>query len=474
MFCVPLIINNEDVLLSNELQYEVYNPQSTKTLHRAQGADVRSVQRAAEAASVAFKSWSRIKPLQRRALFWKAAELLEQRRPQFEKAMIEECSCPPEWAVMQVHVGRELLEELGSLVTQPNGFITQSNEEGCLPMVTYEPLGVCVGMSAWNSPLALGFRAIATPLAAGNTVIKKSSELCPLTHYLIAKVFVDAGFPPGTVNLIHHSKETAPAIVKELVCNRHVRKVNFTGSVEVGRIVGRLAGESLKGVLLELGGKCPEIILEDADLDAAAKAAIHHSFHNNGQICMSTDRIIVVKAVAGKLEKLLLENLSNYALEGTMISETSAKKVEDLVRDAVAKGASVRYRYPDQPIRNGVKLNPCVVFNVTRQMRIYDEEIFGPCASVIVVDDEKAAVDTANDSAFGLSSSIFSRDVTKALSIAHNIVSGAVHINSGTFYDDHALPHGGTRDSGHGRFGGIWGLREFMYLKTVTIHGIGL
>lgn len=469
---VPLLIDGKDVYLSKDLEFKVFHPEDRHLLHTVQGTTIEAVNSAVEVANKAFSSWSQFVAAEKRQLLWKAATLLGERAREFEQAVQEECNFPPEWTNIQVPEAKNLLEELGALVTQPDGFLSHSRDPSMLPIVRYEPLGVCVGIAAWNAPLMLGFRAVAYPLAAGNTVVMKSSEQCPKTHYLIAKLFLDAGFPKGTVNLIHNTRETAPEVVNALVSNFSVRKVNFTGSVQVGRIIAKLAGEHLKSVLLELGGKSPFIVLDDADLNAAAEAAVSGSFLNNGQICMSTDRIVVLKSIAAKFKKTLIEYLGQYSVKGSMISPEARNKVQALIDDATGKGANAIYENKDGAIREGSTMNPCILTDITPEMKIYEQEIFGSCATLHIVNDEKEAIEFANNTVYGLSSSIYTKDVPKALAMAKQITTGAVHINGSTVHDEHTLPHGGTKDSGFGRFGSSWGLREFQHLKTITIHGV--
>ena len=223
----------------------------------------------------------------------KAADLLEARAADFSKAMTEEIGATGPWGGFNVFFAASLLREAASLTTQITGEIIPADKPGVLSLAVRQPAGVVLGIAPWNAPVILGVRAVAAPLACGNTVILRSSEVCPKTHSLIIEVMNEAGFPKGVVNLISNAPEDAPKIVKALIAHPAIKRVNFTGSSRVGKEIAKLCAEHLKPVLLELGGKAPLVVLDDADIDAAVDAAIFGAFANQGQICMSTERLIV-------------------------------------------------------------------------------------------------------------------------------------------------------------------------------------
>ena len=253
---------------------------------------------AADKAALAVAAWSALGPSARRAALNMAADMMEERGDAFIDAMMSEVGATEGWARFNLKLALDMVREAASLTTQIGGEVIPSDKPGCLALAIREPAGVVLGIAPWNAPIILGARAIAIPLACGNTVLLKASERCPRTHSLIVESFVAAGLGDGVVNLVTNAPEDADAVVGALIGHPAIRRINFTGSTSVGRIIAKRAAEHLKPVLLELGGKAPLIVLEDADLEEAVKAAAFGAFLNQGQICMSTERIIVVASVA--------------------------------------------------------------------------------------------------------------------------------------------------------------------------------
>jgi acyl-CoA reductase-like NAD-dependent aldehyde dehydrogenase len=367
-----------------------------------------------------------------------------------------------------------MIREAAAMTTQVGGEIIPSNKPGTLAMGMARPKGVCLGIAPWNAPVILGVRAVAMPLACGNTVVLKASEMCPATHRLIGDAFAEAGLPAGALNVMTNAPEDAPAVVEALIAHPAVKHVNFTGSSAVGRIIGRLAGEHLKPTLLELGGKAPLIVLDDADLDGAVNAAIFGAFMNQGQICMSTERIIVdrkiadafVEKLAARAAALPAGNPREHVVLGSLVTEKSAEKMDALIEDAKAKGAQVVVGGG----RKGAIVEATLIDNVARGMRIYAEESFGPVKSIIRVDGDEEALAVANDTEYGLSGAIFSRDLQRAMNLANRLETGICHINGPTVADEPQMPFGGVKASGYGRFGGRAAIAEFTDLRWITIE----
>lgn len=353
--------------------------------------------------------------------------------------------------------------------------VIPSNVPDSLAMGVRVPCGVVVGIAPWNAPIILGTRAIATPLACGNTVILKASEQCPATHHLIGEVLVEAGLGDGIVNVVTNAPPQAAEVVEALIEHPAVRRINFTGSTNVGRIIAEKAAHHLKPVLLELGGKAPFVVLEDADLDAAVEAAAFGAFFNQGQICMSTERLIVVDAVADAfVEKLARKAETLRAGDpredgnplGTLINREAGEKLNGLLDDAQQHGA----RLACGGKAEGVIMQPTVIDGVTPAMRLYGEESFGPVVAMMRVKDEEDALRVANDSEYGLSAAVFSRDTARAMRVAQRIESGICHINGPTVHDEPQMPFGGVKSSGYGRFGGKAGIEEFTELRWMTMQ----
>jgi acyl-CoA reductase-like NAD-dependent aldehyde dehydrogenase len=418
--------------------------------------------RAAEAAAAAFPAWSALGPNVRRALLNAAADALEARADEFVALMAEELRASEPWARFNVQLGVGMVREAAALTTQITGEVIPSDKPGLLSLALREPVGVILGIAPWNAPVILGCRAVATALACGNTVILKASERCPRTHALIVEAFAEAGFPDGVVNLVTNAPHEAAQLVGALIDHPAVRRINFTGSTAVGKIVARRAAEQLKPVLLELGGKAPLIVLEDADLNEAVKAAAFGAFMNAGQICMSTERIIVVEAVAEEFARKLADKASSMpgGAVGVQVDDAACGNVELLIEDALAKGA-----------RRLCAGAASVIDGVTPDMRLYHDESFGPVVGIIRVKDEEEAVRVANDSEYGLAASVFTRDAALGLKVARQIRSGICHVNGPTVHDEPQMPFGGVGASGYGRFGGKAAIDFFTELRWITIAG---
>ena len=472
---IQLLINGEKCLASQERFFERRNPLDGEVATRAPAASVADAVRAVEAASRAFQAWSRMGPGARRGLLLKAAAALEAKADAFTAAMAAETGSSAIWAGFNVHVAAGMLQEAASLTTQVGGEVTPSDVPGSLAMGVRQAAGVVLGMAPWNAPVILGVRAVATPLACGNTVVLKGSELSPATHGLIIEALQEAGLPPGVVNFVTNDPADAGAVVEAMVAHPAVRRVNFTGSTHVGRIIAALCAQHLKPAVLELGGKAPLLVLEDADLDAAVNGAAFGAFANSGQICMSTERIIVdtrvadafVAKLAAKAQALPLgDPRKGPVVLGSVVDMRTVERCNALIDDALAKGATlVCGGKADSTLMPATLLD-----HVTPTMRIYQEESFGPVKPIVRVEGVDAAVACANDNAFGLSAAVFSRDVARAWNVAQRIESGICHINAPTVHDEPQMPFGGVKESGYGHFGGRAGIDAFTELRWITVQ----
>jgi acyl-CoA reductase-like NAD-dependent aldehyde dehydrogenase len=418
-----------------------------------------------EAAAAAFPAWAQTGPNARRALLEKAAVALAGRADDFVAAMMAEVGATEGWARFNVMLAAGMIREAAAMTTQISGEVIPSDKPGCLAMAVREPAGVVLGIAPWNAPVILGVRAIATPLACGNTVVLKGSEICPRTHGIIVEAFAEAGLPDGVVGLVTNAPTDAGELVGALIDHPAVRRISFTGSTAVGKIIARRAAEHLKPVLLELGGKAPLIVLEDADLDEAVVAAAFGAFMNQGQICMSTERIILVETIAEPFVAKFLAKVATMKA-GAMVDRNAVDHVEGLIRDAVSKGAVALAGGPSE----SVVMPATVVDRVTVAMKLYREESFGPVVALIRAKDEDDAIRLANDSEYGLAASVFTRDVARGLTVARRIKSGICHVNGPTVHDEAQMPFGGVGASGYGRFGGKAGIAEFTDLRWITVE----
>jgi acyl-CoA reductase-like NAD-dependent aldehyde dehydrogenase/ABC-type branched-subunit amino acid transport system ATPase component len=473
---LSMLINGLAVSAEGGATFERRNPLDGSIATRAPAATEGDATAAADAAAEAFKTWSRTGPSERRRLLLKAADALEAKTPAFIEAVSAETGATGMWGGFNVMLAAGMIREAASLTTQVAGEIIPSDVPGSLAMGQRVPAGVVLGIAPWNAPVILGVRAIATPLACGNTVILKGSENCPRTHQLIVEAFQDAGFPAGVVNYITNAPADAGKVVEAIVAHPAVRRVNFTGSTRVGRIIAMTCARHLKPVVLELGGKAPLVVLDDADLDDAVNAAAFGAFANSGQICMSTERIIVDRRIADDFVAMFARKARGLPLGdprkpepvvlGSVIGMGTVEHCNALIDDALAKGAKLVCGGK----ADSTLMPATVLDHVTPAMRIYHEETFGPVKCVVRVDGVDAAVDCANDNEYGLSAAVFGRDVARAMNVARRIESGICHVNGPTVHDEAQMPFGGVKGSGLGRFGGKAGIHEFTELRWVTVQ----
>jgi len=475
MKTVELLIGGQSVPAQGGRTFDRIDPVTGEVASRAAAAAVEDADAAVAAAHAAFPAWSTLNATERRARLNTAADTISALSAEFIETGIAETGGTRPWFGFNTMLAASMLREAASMTTQISGEVIPSDVPGSFAMAVRRPCGVVLGIAPWNAPVILGVRAIAMPLACGNTVILKSSEICPGVHRLIGDALTRAGLGDGVVNVLSNAPADAPAIVERLIAHPTVRRINFTGSTAVGRKIAQIAGRHLKPVLLELGGKAPLLVLDDADLDAAAAAANFGAFANQGQICMSTERIIVDESVADSFVARLATRAgslragdprSQNSVLGALVSSDAAARVQSLIADAVEKGA----RVVSGGAVTGVVMQPTVLDSVTPAMRLYAEESFGPVVAVIRAKGDDDAVRIANDSQYGLSASVFSRDTSRALDVAGRIDSGICHINGPTVHDEANMPFGGVKDSGYGRFGGKAAVSEFTDLRWITVQ----
>jgi len=471
-----LIIDNETRDAREGRTFERRDPLSGDVVSQGAAAGVEDAVDAVESAAAAFETWSITGPSERRAILLKAADIIERRTPEFVGTMMSEVGAAPLWAGFNAFLTAQLFREAAGLVTQIQGETIPTDKPGTLSMTIRQPAGVVFSMAPWNGAGVLAARAIAYPIACGNTVVFRASEMSPGTHAIIAEVLHEAGLPAGVLNFLTSSAEDAGRVVETIIAHPAVRRVNFTGSTHVGRIIAVAAAHHLKPVLLELGGKAPFVVLDDADIDGAVNAAVFGSFLYQGQICMSTERFVVDESVADefvtKFSARARELVAGNPLQdpsvivGPMIRPESGTRINGLIEDALDKGAEVLVGGP----ADGAAMSATIVDKVRPEMSIYDQETFGPITTVVRVSGVEEAVQVANDTEYGLAAAVFGKDSTRALQVALRIQAGHVHVNGATVQNEAQAPYGGTKNSGYGRFDGRAVINEFTELKWVTVE----
>jgi len=433
--------------------------------------------RAVEAAAAAFPEWSRSLPAQRQAIFLKAADILESRRDEIVGLLARETGASYGFGMFQMSFVPGLLRQAAAAAYSPLGQIIPSDHPGTLAMGIRRPVGVVGAIAPWNAALILSARSIAAPLALGNTVVLKPSELSPISGGLIwGEIFAEAGLPAGVLNIVTHAPGEAAPIGDELVENPAVRRINFTGSTATGRRLAEAAGRHLKRVLLELGGFNPMLVLADADLDFAVNASAFGAFLHQGQICMSARRIIVERPIAEEFTARLAAKTQTLktgdpnehdTVIGPLINEAALQMVTERVKDAVAKGAKV--------LAGGEADGPCfqatLITDVPADSDFAKHETFGPVLAIEVVDSAEEGIARANATSYGLSAAIFTADTDRGFALAQRIESGIVHVNEQSVGDEPQMPFGGVKDSGWGRFGGQAVVDEFTELRWITVQG---
>ncbi|MFI1369702.1 aldehyde dehydrogenase family protein [Streptomyces griseochromogenes] len=477
-----LIINGREVPASSARTTSDTNPWTGEVYAEVAAATVQDVTRAVDAADAAFAQWSATKPATRRQIFLEAARLMADRSDDIVRIMAAEVGGTAPWAAFNARLAADILLEAAAAVSQPTGQLLATDADGVISAQTRVPKGVVAAISPWNAPVILGVRAVALPLAVGNTVVMKPSEDAPIAcGLLIADVLHEAGLPAGVLNVVTNDRADASDVVGALIADPRVRMVNFTGSTEVGRAIGVGAAQHLKPAVLELGGKNALVVLEDADVDYAVDAAVFGSFMNSGQICMCLDRIIVHRSLAeeftakfaARVAQLDCGDPSHSATAvGPVINSRAARRITALVEDALARGAALaagtgRSEGPDTLIR------PVVLTGVTKDMKIYYDETFGPVTVVHVVDSAEEAVALANDTPHGLTAGVITEDLRAGLEVASRLRTGIVHINDQSIADEPQAPFGGVKDSGYGRFGGQAGVDAFTDIRWVTVQARG-
>lgn len=451
--------------------HEVLEPATGSVLTRVGMATPEDATEAAKRAKAAQAAWVALPYEQRATIFRKAAAIIERETESMTQWIVRETGCIPPKAGVELHMAVGILHESAAMLTQPSGLVLPS-DGGRISMARRVPHGVVGVISPFNFPLILSIRAVAPALAVGNTVVLKPDPNTPITGgYLIARVFEEAGLPKDCLQVLPGGADVGQA----LCADPNIAMISFTGSTAAGRSVGELAGRHLKKVTLELGGKNRLVILDDADVELAASCAAWGAYLHQGQICMTTGVILAHEKVAKKVTELLVGKATHLPVGdpatqqvalGPLINERQRDRVHAIVQDSVRQGAKIAAGGSYE----GNFYKPTVLTGVQPGMRCFDEEVFGPVASVVSFTSEDEAVELANRTEYGLSLGVISASTSRALSLAARIPTGLLHINDQTVADEPHIPFGGRGASGNGgRHGGPANWEEFTQWQWVTI-----
>lgn len=470
-----LFVNGERVAAQGNALFPVYDPSTGEVWAEVADASRADAAAAITAAAAAQPAWAALAHSERARLLGKAADVLEARKKDLQDALIAEGGAWIGKTMFETGYSAGVFRAAAAAAYQVNGEILPS-DHGKLSLVVREPLGVVSVISPWNFPLILSSRGFAVALAVGNAIVLKPSEETPVSGgLLIAEVLEEAGFPNGVFNVVTCSREHVGEVGDELIANPTVRGVSFTGSTAVGAKIAERAGSLLKKCCVELGGKDALIVLDDADIEQAVNAATFGSFMHQGQICMSTERIIVHRAVAAEFTEKFVANTKKLKVGdprelanciGPIINKKQLDKIREQVDDAIAKGAKLLCGGKHE----NLFFEPTVLADVTQDMLVMREETFGPVAPIVTVSSVDEAIEIANDSQYGLSAGIITRNEERGLAIARRLNTGMAHINDSSVNDEPHVPFGGVRASGLGRHGGRAGIDQFTEMRWITLE----
>jgi succinate-semialdehyde dehydrogenase/glutarate-semialdehyde dehydrogenase len=433
--------------------------------------------RAIDAAARALPAWSAKTAKERAVILRRWFDLITAETESLARLMTIEQGKPLAEARAEVAYGAAFIEWFGEEGKRAYGRTIPTTVASKRYITIKQPIGVCAAITPWNFPIAMITRKVAPALAAGCTIVVKPAEETPLCALAIAKLGQDAGLPPGVLNIV--TTRDAPAIGKVFCDDERVRKLTFTGSTEVGKILYRQCAGTVKKLTLELGGNAPLIVFDDADIDQAVAGAMASKYRNAGQTCVCANRILVQSGIYDRFASALVAavkrlkvgpGLKDGVAIGPLITSQAIAKVETLVGDAVKKGAKV-LTGGGLDAAGPLFYEPSVVGDVTPDMEIVREEIFGPVAALVRFDTEADAIRLANDTPFGLAAYLFSQNLSRAWRVAEKLAAGMVGVNEGIFSNE-VVPFGGVKESGLGREGGAEGLDEYLQTKYICLGAI--
>ncbi len=479
LFRTKAYINGAWVDADNGATFPVTNPATGETLAQVACVGVAETKRAIDQAAAAFGGWRKRTAHERARILRRWADLMMENQEDLAHLMTAEQGKPLGESRGEIAYAASFVEWFGEECRRAYGDVIPQHQPDKRIVVLKQPIGVCAGITPWNFPAAMITRKGAPAIAAGCPMLFKPAEQTPLSALALCELAEQAGIPPGVFSVLPCDAAGAPAIGKELTTNPTIRKIGFTGSTQVGKILMSQASGTVKKVSLELGGNAPFLVFDDADMDAAIDGAMASKYRNGGQTCVCANRFYVQDSVYETFTDRLVEATKGLKVGdgsqagvtiGPLIDEPTINKVTRLVDDAVSKGATVALGGKRHEL-GGTFYEPTVIANADRGMAMHDEEIFGPVSSIYRFQAEEEAIQMANDTPYGLAAYFYTRDVGRVWRVSEGLDYGMVAVNTGMLSTTVA-PFGGVKESGIGREGSKYGLEEWMEVKYLCLGGI--
>ncbi|WP_250529292.1 betaine-aldehyde dehydrogenase [Caballeronia sp. ATUFL_F1_KS4A] len=473
-----LYIGGEYVDATSGETFDTLDPATGETLARVQRASQADIDRAVKSAREGQREWAAMTAMQRSRILRRAVDLLRARNDELAAIETRDTGKPiAETRAVDIVTGADVIEYYAGLATAIEGEQIPLRESSFV-YTRREPIGVCAGIGAWNYPIQIACWKSAPALAAGNAMIFKPSEITPLTASKLAEIYTEAGVPAGVFNVVHGDGRVGAMLAE----HAGIEKISFTGGVETGKkVMARAGGSTLKEVTMELGGKSPLIVFDDANLERAADIAMSANFFSSGQVCTNGTRVFVERGVIGKFEALVMERVERIRIGapddprtnfGPLASAAQLQKVLTYIESGKREGARLVAgggRMTDGAFARGQYVEPTVFADCRDDMRIVREEIFGPVMSILAFDDEDEVIARANDTDYGLAAGVVTENLSRAHRVIHRLEAGICWIN--TWGESPAeMPVGGYKQSGVGRENGIVTLSAFTRIKSVQVE----
>lgn len=465
---VPLIVNG--VTKTDGKLYNVLGPKDLKPIHSMSTIDVSQTANICDISKLGYRNWSKMDTSERKTIMLRASDILVENKDVIVDAQVQ-VGIEQGFADFNVKLAADSIKDYALQIdARPGNLLSSALTD--IALAVNQPIGPVLAMAPWNAPVILATRSIAAPLAAGCSVVFKTSEKAPLVGYFVAKAFLEAGIPNEAIQLVNMEPEDTPQLVESFISNPNIKKINYTGSTPIGSLIAQVAGKYLKPVLLELGGKNCSIVEPDANIEKAAATILPSAWSNSGQVCMCTDKIYVHEDIYDAFLSEAIKVATNIGPESYLRTIAATSNAIALVEDALKNGAKIEFGSLTKlnSSEENVPFTPLILSNVSKSTKLYSTETFAPIVSIHKYTDSTKLVEEVNDSSYGLKASIWSSNTIKAYKIASELESGGVHINSSTIHDEPSVPHGGVKNSGIGRFNNSWGIQEFQSCKAITIN----